>query len=235
MNGQPDTSSFKMPKEEPVWVLGYPYNMHVAFKMARRFGKELKGRKGYPPLQDEWDVDRDFDANLANAPISSPWGSKEGGRAMSILRWSANLLRWETGDQCIVDSHTNVHDGLASRQYPMMVIEMIVEKAWNFKDLDIERYRAARELPEEGVLAVLQKYLGEPRWFLYWGYIERNKLLPALQSGAFQAMVGMDVDCAPNNEQVCELFSVALGAMAPWFRSCCLLTSSSLRYSPPWM
>ncbi|EIW52092.1 uncharacterized protein TRAVEDRAFT_24774 [Trametes versicolor FP-101664 SS1] len=198
MNVQPNTSSFKIPKEEPVWVLGYPYNMHVAFKIARRFGKELKGRKGYPPLKDEWDVYRDFDANLANTPISSPWGSKEGGRAMSILRWSADLLMWETGDQCIVDSHTNVHRRRSTKQ------RLIVEKAWNFKDLDIEIYRAANELPEQGVLDVLRKYLGKPRWFLYWGYIERNKLLPALQSGAFQAMVGMDVDPASNDAQVAQ-------------------------------
>ncbi|OJT04604.1 hypothetical protein TRAPUB_4669 [Trametes pubescens] len=208
--------------------------------------RKPKGRKGYPPLKDEWDIDRDFDAKLAVEQTESPYGlqygSKEGGRGIAVLRWARAFLRYKTGDESIVDNLKSVHSGLTgATKLPMNIIRIATARAGNLKDLNIEQFRAAGEIPEEKVLTILQKYLGQPRWYLDWHYVTRNNLRPSLQSGAFQALVGIAVNFDPagasDNEQVCclGLFSGAPRHGVTVVESCCLLPSLTFRHHPPWM
>ncbi|OJT04613.1 hypothetical protein TRAPUB_4678 [Trametes pubescens] len=163
----------------PLWRYGFEWHPDKALELARRC--KASGGNVWPPLLDKYDLNRDFDGQLAHEQLSSRrhgFRSAEIGRGADIHFWGMRFLQ----------SKTKVR-GIAS-------------KTKEAEDLKIELLRDARGLLlAEDSVDILREYFGEPQWYLDWKFVEKNKLLGSLKSGASQPLVGLPVpgtDLAPD-------------------------------------
>ncbi|KAL1948211.1 hypothetical protein VTO73DRAFT_12286 [Trametes versicolor] len=102
-----------------------------------------------------------------------------------------NSFLWATDVPAVHTGKTGTQDRFT------MIVDLASARAWKRADIDMAAVLEEWELPDERSMAVLREYLGEPACFLETEYVRRNKLLPALESGEFQAVVGIPVESHP--------------------------------------
>lgn len=187
----------KYPYPIPLWRYGFEWNPDKALDLARSC--KARGGAVRPPLQDRWDLDRDLDGELAGEQLNSPtygFASAELGRGSDIYAWGIQFLQYKTNVPRIGEEPTPVHTEKTGAGADIATDIILVGSAYARKaeDLKIEFVRdAGRLVIADDNIDVLREYLGEPQWFLDLEYAEKNKLLDALESGAFQRLVGIPV------------------------------------------
>lgn len=216
MPTQPETA-FTMPTETPLWSYGFEWDCFKAFAVKRRCKKE--GGKFWPPLEDDVELERDPDPKLALKQKQATNQSREISRAVDVLHWAKLFLQNKAGNNYLFRCVNSAHTGKTGTQDRFtMIVDLASARAWKRADIDMAAVLEEWELPDEKSMAVLREYLGEPAWFLETEYVRRNKLFPALESGEFQAVVGIPVESHPTvgtSAQVrCELVVVVARIMS---------------------
>ncbi|OJT04611.1 hypothetical protein TRAPUB_4676 [Trametes pubescens] len=193
MSTQPNPSKRVRRRKKLLWHYGFPWTFVEAFKLARTL--KASGADIWPPLEDELDIERDFDSGLAGTELSSQAGrGVELSRAVDILKWGTDYLQHKTQFDLQHNELPTVHTGVTgTTRRQTDVLLMASARARRVTDLNIEDLRNAGKLPEDATLAILSEYLGEPQWFMDWKYLKDHDLLDSLESGQYQAQVGIIV------------------------------------------
>lgn len=181
MAAQHDPPRRVLRRRKLLWHYGFPWTFVDAFKLARSL--KASGADIWPPLEDEYDIERDFDPVLADSEMNSEErGSDEMTRAVDVLEWGILFLEH------------NAQVDLRMNKLPTVdVLLMGSTRARRLTEINMEDLRNAGKIADDETLAALSKYLGEPRWFPDWKSLKRKGLLDFMESGEYQPRAGIIV------------------------------------------
>lgn len=193
MAAQHNPSRRVLRRRKLLWRYGFPWTFVEAFKLARRL--KASGADIWPPLEDEYDIERDFDPTLADSEMNSEErGSDEMTRAVDVLEWGILFLEHNAQVDLPMNKLPTVHTGVTGtirRQTDVLL--MGSTRVRRLTDINIEDLRNAGKIADDETLAALSEYLGELRWFPDWKSLKRKGLLDFMESGEYQPRAGITV------------------------------------------